>query len=172
MDLKKITAIIRSDQLEDVENRLRGPDVPGITVDQVKGYGEYANFFARDWMSRCARIEIVADGRQARRIANVIMDVVHTGARGDGIVYITPVEEVYRIRDRHASRSTATCPRCRAVLRLRERRRRKPADAASTRQAVSAERHSVDAWSLREWCALDMDGAVSWKARVIARETR
>jgi nitrogen regulatory protein P-II 1 len=123
MDLKKITAIVRSDQLEDVENRLKGPDVPGISVDQVKGYGEYVNFFARDWMSRYARIEIVADGRQARRIANLIMEVVHTGTRGDGIVYVVPIEEVYRIRDRHPSRSATTCPRCRAALRLRQRRR-------------------------------------------------
>ena len=45
MELKKITAIIRSDQLEDVENRLKSLDVPGITVDHVKGYGEYANLF-------------------------------------------------------------------------------------------------------------------------------
>ena len=74
MELKKITAIIRSDRLEDVENRLKGPDTPGITVDHVKGYGEYANFFARDWTSRYARIEIVADEQQARSIADAIAE--------------------------------------------------------------------------------------------------
>jgi nitrogen regulatory protein PII len=44
MELKKITAIIRSDQLEDVEHRLKGPGIPGISVDHVKGYGAYVNF--------------------------------------------------------------------------------------------------------------------------------
>ena len=126
MELKKITAIIPSHQLEDVENRLKGPDIPGITVDHVKGYGEYANFFARDWMSRYARIEIVTDEARVQRIVDTIIQVVHTGTRGDGIVHVVPVEQLYRIRDRHTVRSARTrCPRCRASLRLRRRRRGK-----------------------------------------------
>lgn len=121
MDLKKITAIIRSSQLEELETCLKGADIPGISVDRVKGYGEYANFFASDWTSTYARIEIIADGRQARRIIGAITDVVHTGTRGDGIVYVTPVEQLLRIRDRHTARSGQTCPRCRAGARLRRR---------------------------------------------------
>ena len=82
MELKKITAIIRSDQLDELEEGLKGPDIPGITVDHIQGYGEHANFFAKDWMSRYARVEIVADDRDARRIVNAIAEVVHTGTRG------------------------------------------------------------------------------------------
>lgn len=131
MELKKITAIIRSDQLEDVEKRLQGPDTPGITVDHVKGYGEYANYFARDWMSRHARIEIVAEASKVRGIVKAITDVVHTGTAGDGVVYVVPVEQVYRIRDQHTVRSAHTqCPRCRASVRLR-RQTQKPSAAAS-----------------------------------------
>ena len=122
MKLKKITAIVRADQLEAVENRLKGPGIPGITVDHVKGYGEYANFFERDWMSRYARIEIVAETRHTRAIVDAITDSVHTGTPGDGVIYVTPVEQLYRIRDQHAVRSTPTeCPHCRAALRLRRR---------------------------------------------------
>jgi nitrogen regulatory protein P-II 1 len=123
MELKKITAIVRSDQLEEIEERFKGPDLPGITVDHVRGYGEYANFFAKDWMSRYARVEIVADERQARQIVDAIAEVVHTGSRGDGIVYVVPVEQLHRIRDRHTARSAQTCPRCRASTRLRRRAR-------------------------------------------------
>jgi nitrogen regulatory protein P-II 1 len=133
MELKKITAIVRSDQLEELEERFKGPDLPGITVDHVHGYGEYANFFAKDWMSRYARVEIVADARQARRLVDVITDVVHTGTRGDGIVYVVPIEQLHRIRDRHTARSAQTCPRCRASARLRRRTRTK---------AVTGTRHS------------------------------
>ena len=115
MQLKKITAIIRSDQLEDVEKRLQGPGMPGISVDHVKGYGEYANFFARDWMSRYARIEIVAEASKVRGIVDAITEVVHTGTEGDGVVYVVPVEQVYRIRDQHTVHSARTkCPLCRA----------------------------------------------------------
>jgi nitrogen regulatory protein PII len=122
MELKKITAIIRGDQLEDVEKRLQRPGTPGISVDHVKGYGEYANFFATDWMSRYARIEIVAEARQVRRIVDAITEVVHTGTGSDGVVYVVPVEQIYRIGDQHTVRSAQSkCPRCRASVRLRRR---------------------------------------------------
>ena len=133
MELKKITAIVRSDQLEELEERFKGPDLPGITVDHVRGYGEYANFFAKDWMSRYARVEIVAEAQQARRIVDAISDVVHTGTRGDGIVYVVPVEQLHRVRDHHVARSTQACPRCRAKARLRRRTRANTSTAMSTR---------------------------------------
>lgn len=138
MELKKVTAIIRSDQLEDLEDRLKGSGIPGVTVEHVKGYGECANFYARDWMSRYARLEIVTDDRQARNIVNAIAEVVHTGTPGDGIVYVVPVEQLQRIRDRHTARSAQTCPRCRATARLR--RRRQLGTAAGTKRARSAAR--------------------------------
>ncbi len=137
MELKKITAIVRSDQPEELEERFKGPDLPGITVDHVRGYGEYANFFAKDWMSRYARVEIVADARQARRIVDVIADVVHTGTRGDGIVYVVPVERLHRIRDRHTARSAQTCPRCRASTRLRRRTRTKVVTRSARSRSAS-----------------------------------
>ena len=132
MELKKITAIIRSDQLEDLQERLKCQRLPGMTVEHVNGYGEYANYFSKNWMSRYARIEIIASGEQAPGIVTAIADAVHTGSRGDGIVYTVPVEHVHRIRDRHTARSAATCPRCRASARLSRRRR----PAARTRKGA------------------------------------
>lgn len=130
MGLKKITAIIRSGRLKDVEERLKGPDIPGITVDHVKGWGEYADYFASDWMSSYARIEIVADDRRTAWIIDAISEVVHTGIPGDGIVYVVPVEQLHRIRDRHIARSERThCPTCLASRRLRRSRRRQTASA-------------------------------------------
>lgn len=126
MELKKITAIVPADRLEDVENGLKGL-TPGLSVDHVKGYGEYANFFTRDWTSRHARIEIVAEGAKAKRIVDAILQIAHTGAEGDGIVYVVPIEETYRIRDQHREHSTASCPTCRANAKLRRQKRRQPA---------------------------------------------
>ena len=56
MDLSVVIAIIRSNQLEKVEQRLREIDVRGITVSKIKGYGEYHNFFAGDWMVESVRL--------------------------------------------------------------------------------------------------------------------
>lgn len=59
----KITAVVRRMVLETVEQRLQAIGVPGITVSHVKGYGEYKDFYARDWsITRASRSS--ADARQ------------------------------------------------------------------------------------------------------------
>ena len=72
----------------------------GITVSKAKGYGEYANFYARDWMADQIKIEVFAPRGQVERIAGAIIDAAHTGSAGDGIVAILPVETVLSARTR------------------------------------------------------------------------
>lgn len=98
MKLRKINAIIRAERLEEVEKRLKEAHVEGMSVSEVKGYGEYANFFRRDGMVSHARIEIFTDAENAERIARLIMDTAHVGEEGDGMIALMPVETVYRIR--------------------------------------------------------------------------
>lgn len=100
MGVKKITAIVRTHVLEAVEGRLRQLGVAGVSVTRVKGFGEHANFFSRDWLSAQARIEIFADGPDVDRIVEAVMDAAYTGAAGDGIVAVLPVDKLYRIRER------------------------------------------------------------------------
>jgi nitrogen regulatory protein P-II 1 len=96
---KKVTAIVRTDMLVRVENRLQRLGVPGITVTRVKGFGEYKNFATSDWMSAYARIDIFTGARQTRALVDAILAEAYSGAAGDGIVVVTPVDAVYRIRD-------------------------------------------------------------------------
>ena len=98
VQFRKVTAIIRSSVLERVEQRLQGLCVPGISVRKVKGYGEYANLFSRDWMVEHARLEIFVRRERADEIARAILDAAQTGLAGDGIVVVLPVEAVYRVR--------------------------------------------------------------------------
>lgn len=98
MELRKVTAIIRSEALENVEKRLQEVGVKGISVTRVKGYGEYADFFARDWLVTHVRIEIFTEKAKAEEVAAAIMGTAHTGLPGDGIVVILPVEKIFRIR--------------------------------------------------------------------------
>ncbi len=100
MNYRKVTAIIRRDVLEKVEQKLQEMGVRGISVTKVKGYGEYANFYSRDWMVNHARIEIFTTESQADAIAQAIMERAHLGLEGDGIVAVLPVEKLYRIRTR------------------------------------------------------------------------
>lgn len=100
MKFRKVTAIIQMTVLETVERALQEAGVKGISVTRVKGFGEYANFYAQDRMVRHARIEIFTSAEKAGRIADVIMDAAHTGVPGDGIVAILPVEHLMRIRSK------------------------------------------------------------------------
>jgi len=103
MEFNIVIAIVRLEALEKVEARMQEIGVRGISVTKVKGYGEYKNFYSKDWMVSSARIEIFAGKARARDIAAAIMEVAHSGLSGDGIVAIMPVETVFRIRTRHTA---------------------------------------------------------------------
>lgn len=98
MSMQKLEAIVRFSALENVENALKEADISGLTVSPVRGFGEYRNFFRDDWTHRFARVEIFTT--RAEEIADLIVEAAHTGAAGDGLVAIEPVERVVRIRDR------------------------------------------------------------------------
>jgi len=102
MSFKKITAIIRTSVLSAVEDALKELGVPGVNVSQIKGYGEYSDFYAKDWMVTSSRVEVFIDTECAESVAQAIMDAAHTGLEGDGIVAITPVEKIYHIRTKEA----------------------------------------------------------------------
>ncbi len=100
MDFIKITAIICTDRLECLEQNLKKKGVRGVTVSKVKGYGEYTNFFGKDWLSANAKIEIFSIADRKDLIVSTIIECAHTGGSGDGIVAVESVESIYRIRTR------------------------------------------------------------------------
>lgn len=100
MEVRIIVAIIRRDRLEQVEKKLQDLGVERISVSKVKGYGEYHNFFARNWMVEEVRVEIFTRKDEVEGIAEAIMDAAHTGVPGDGIVAVMPVEKLFLIRTR------------------------------------------------------------------------
>ncbi len=99
-DFCKVTAIIRCEVLDKVELRLQELAVHGFSVMQVKGCGEYTDFYSLDCMTVHSRVEIFTSANRADVIAKAIMDVAHTGVEGDGIVAVLPVNQIYRIRKR------------------------------------------------------------------------
>lgn len=98
MNVAKITAIIRSFKLDQVERCLQDIGVKGVSVSRVKGYGEHKNFFRRDWMEAYVRIEIFCCVTRTEEIVQAIINTAHSGFSGDGIIAITPVEKIFRIQ--------------------------------------------------------------------------
>ena len=114
MDVNLIIAIIRRDKLEEVESRLQGMGVERVNVSKVKGYGEYHDFFSRNWMVEEVRIEIFTKKNEVETIAAAIMDAAHTGLPGDGVVAVVPVEKFFLIRTRSEATPQEFWPRSRS----------------------------------------------------------
>ena len=98
MKFRRITAIIHADRLEEVEEVLLKLGVFGASIAKVKAHGGYANFSGSGWLLSHVSIEIFIGQQRAEEIAQAIMEVTHSGGKGDGIIAISPVETIYRIR--------------------------------------------------------------------------
>ena len=100
--MKKINAIVRPVRLEALRSALRRlPDFPGMTVTDCSGMsapdrlGENRDPLA-DFSSK-VRIEIVADDAQTLPIIDTIRACAATGQVGDGLVWVSPIEEMWRL---------------------------------------------------------------------------
>jgi nitrogen regulatory protein P-II 1 len=107
--MKMIMAIIQPFLLEKVTHALERIDgFPGVTITDARGFGrEKATAEHRQHHNRIddvvdyvkkARLEIVAHDDMAELIAKTITEVAHTGNRGDGKVFIWPIESAMRIK--------------------------------------------------------------------------
>jgi len=104
--MRLIKAIIRSRRVEAVVARLEREGAPGITVSTCHGvgYGYQPRLFTLAPANirqapKAARLEIVCRDEDADRLVAVILEEARTGARGDGIVFVSRVERAVRVRD-------------------------------------------------------------------------
>jgi len=103
--MKVITAVIKPHKLDDVKDALSKYGVKGITVTEATGFGRQkgktevyrGTEYTIDLLPK-TRIEVLCDGYEAEDIAKVILTSARTGRIGDGKVWITEVDRVYRIR--------------------------------------------------------------------------
>ncbi|MEO7812791.1 MAG: P-II family nitrogen regulator [Usitatibacter sp.] len=111
MDIKLIIATFPRERLDDVERRLQAIGVERVDVSKVRGYGEYRNFYSRDWMVDEVRLDIFTRHDEVEAIVASIMDGAHTGEPGDGIVAVLPVEKFFLIRTRSEATPEEFWPR-------------------------------------------------------------
>jgi len=103
--MKKIVTIIRPDKLEDVKQALEEIGCLGMTVKEVKGRGiqlgiteSYRGTDYKGDLLPKTQVEIVAKTEEVEKIVDTIVKNAQTGCIGDGKIFISPVEEVVRIR--------------------------------------------------------------------------
>jgi nitrogen regulatory protein P-II 1 len=103
--VKLVTAVIKPHKLEDVKSALAAFGIHGITITEASGYGRQrgktevyrGTEYTVDVLPK-TRIDVVCEAYDAEDIANVIVSAARSGRIGDGKVWISPVDQVIRIR--------------------------------------------------------------------------
>ena len=103
--MKKIELIIKPFKLDDVKDALSNLGIFGMTVAEVKGFGQQKGHtelyrgaeYQVDFVPK-VKIEIVVGDEKIDETVEVVMETARTGKIGDGKIFITNVEETIRIR--------------------------------------------------------------------------
>lgn len=105
MIMKLVTAIIKPFKLDDVREALSEVGINGITITEVKGFGRQKGHtemyrgaeYVVDFLPKI-KIEIACADDMVENVISSIIDTANTGKIGDGKIFVTPLEQVIRIR--------------------------------------------------------------------------
>lgn len=103
--MKLITAVIKPFKLDDVRTALSEVGVQGMTVTEVKGFGRQKGHtelyrgaeYVVDFLPK-VKIELALDDPMVEQVVEAISKAAHTGKIGDGKIFISPLDEIIRIR--------------------------------------------------------------------------
>jgi len=103
--MKKVEAIIKPFKLDEVKDALSTLGNFGITITEVKGFGRQKGHtevyrgaeYVIDFVPKI-KIEVVVDDTIVEKVIEAIITAARTGRVGDGKIFISPVEDVVRIR--------------------------------------------------------------------------
>jgi nitrogen regulatory protein PII len=103
--MKLISCIIRPYKLDEVRDALAAAGVSGITVSEVRGFGRQKGHtelyrgaeYVVDFLPKL-KVEVVVTDDQLDGVLEAIQQSARTGSVGDGKIFVSPVDQVIRIR--------------------------------------------------------------------------
>ncbi|AOW98308.1 MAG: P-II family nitrogen regulator [Moorea sp. SIO3I7] len=103
--MKKVEAIIRPFKLDEVKIALVNAGIVGMTVSEVRGFGRQKGQTERyrgseytvEFLQKL-KVEIVVEDDQVDMVVEKVIAAARTGEIGDGKIFISPVDDVVRIR--------------------------------------------------------------------------
>ena len=103
--MKLITAIIKPFKLDDVREALSDVGVQGITATEIKGFGRQKGHtelyrgaeYVVDFLPK-VKLEIAVADDQVETVIEAVTGAANTGKIGDGKIFVSPLEQVIRIR--------------------------------------------------------------------------
>jgi nitrogen regulatory protein P-II 1 len=103
--MKLVTAIIKPFKVEDVKDALQKQGVNGMTLSDVSGYGRQGGhvevYRGAEYTVELVpkvRIEALINDSDVKQVVDAILIAAKTGKIGDGKIWVTPVEDVVRVR--------------------------------------------------------------------------
>jgi nitrogen regulatory protein PII len=104
-DIEMVIAVIRPDKLGDVKQSLAEVGAPSLTVTNVSGRGSQPSKTGQ-WrgeeyvvdLHQKVKVECVVAEIPAEDVVEAIKEGAHTGEKGDGKVFVLPVESATQIR--------------------------------------------------------------------------
>jgi nitrogen regulatory protein P-II 1 len=115
--LKKVEAIIREDKVNDVKDALADIGIMGLNIFEVRGHGRQggiqlvgrAGTYQVNMLPKI-QVNIVLSDRNLEAAIEAILKSAYTGEPGDGLIFVSPVEEVIRIRTRERGQDAMMYP--------------------------------------------------------------
>jgi nitrogen regulatory protein P-II 1 len=115
--LKKVEAIIREDKVNDVIDALKEIGIMGLNTFEVRGHGRQggvqlvgrAGTYQVNMLPKI-QVNIVLSERNLEPAIEAILKSARTGEPGDGLIFVTPVQEVIRIRTRERGQDAMMYP--------------------------------------------------------------
>ncbi|MEA5550490.1 P-II family nitrogen regulator [Anabaena cylindrica UHCC 0172] len=103
--MRKVEAIIRPFKLDEVKIALVNAGIVGMTISEVRGFGRQKGQTERyrgseytvEFLQKL-KVEIVVEDSQVDMVVDKIISAARTGEIGDGKIFISPIEQVIRIR--------------------------------------------------------------------------
>ncbi len=103
--MKLVSAILKPFKLDDVKAALQAVGVHGMTVSEVQGFGRQRGHtevyrgqeYTIDFVPKI-RIEVIATDDQVEPVVDAIINAARTYKNGDVKIWVTPLENVVRIR--------------------------------------------------------------------------
>lgn len=103
--MKLITAIVKPFTLTDIKAALEQAGVHGMTVTETQGFGQQKGHtevfsgaeYAVEFVPKL-KIEVVVGDEQLEEVVEAVVDAAQTGKVGDGKIWVTPVEDIIRVR--------------------------------------------------------------------------
>lgn len=96
--MKEIKAYIRRDRLDPVVNALAQVEgLSGVSVNTITGFGRSRGILRLIDFETHIKVEAVCDDDLKETVVRTVLAAANTGQRGDGKVFVSSVEEAYRI---------------------------------------------------------------------------